>query len=294
MSWVAVAVGGGALLGGLYSANQQRSAANSANQTANTALDYSLVNRYTNNNSFVHPRTGEVNLDPSIRGLQQQSLSYIPGYQNQLQSNFGNYSQGLGGILSGLQGNQNAYIQARQAPLQQAYAQQSGALQQGNVNRGIAGSSFGNQSLTNLGTDYGTAIGNAGALGMNDSLNAQSGLYGNLYNAGTQNVSGQSALTNQYNQAGQQNLQQELASLGLSQANIQGVLGAGDLSATANQNYMTGLGGSLGALGSAFGGIANMNQQYQNPYYQQYGWTNPQYNSTYGGGAYGGSSQWAP
>jgi len=249
--------------GAAFGIDQQRHAANQANDIARNAQEASLVRRYTNNGSSVDPRTGAVNIDPSVRGLQQRSLSYIPGYQNQLQNSFGQYSSGLGNIISGLQGNQNAYVQARQNPLMQQQARALGSLQQGNALRGISGSSFANQSENNLNTDYGRAIGDQGALAVNDSLSAQAGLYGNLYNAGVNNVAGQSALTNQYNQVGIQNLQQELAALGLSQANISGMVGAGKLGLDANQGYMTGLGNTLSGLGSALGGLSSQNQQQQ-------------------------------
>ncbi len=283
---VAAAVVGAGVLGAgasIYSADKARS---SANSQADQARQLALLPRSTQYGSSVNPSAGTSIIDPSIRGMREASLSGIPGYKQQYSNAIGSLNSGLGGILGQLQSNQNPFMQARVNPLLQQQAQQQGALATSNNLRGIAGSSFGNQAMTNLNTDYGRAIGDQGALATQESLGAQTGIMGNLYTANVGNIGQQFGMDQQYSNVADQNLAQELSALGLSQADVGSILGANSQSMAANQNYLGGLGRSLSGLGSSFAGIQ---QQQQYP-----GVTSPIYNPGYGGAAYGGSSAYSP
>ena len=269
---VAAAVIGGAALGagaGIYGADKARS---SANKQADQAKELALLPRSTQYGSAVNPRGGYTTIDPSIRGLRESSLSGIPGYKQQYGQAIGNLNSGLGGILGQLQGNQNPFMRARVNPLLQQQAQQQGQLQQSNVLRGLGGSSFADQSMTNQNTDYGRAIGDQGALATQESLGAQTGIMGNLYAANAGNIGQQYGMDQQYSNVANQNLQQELSALGLSQADIGSILGANAQSMQANQQYLGAVGRGLGGLGSAIGQV--------NTNYGQNRWNGNYFNSS--------------
>lgn len=259
---MAAVAAGAAVVGTGYSIYSGERANKQAQNQANQANQLATLPRKTNYGSSVNPGAGTSFIDPSIRALRESSLTGIPGYKAQYGAALGQLNSGLGGVLGQLQSNQNPYIQARVNPLLQQQAKDQGALQQSNVLRGISGSSFADQSMTNLNTDYGRAIGDAGALATQESLGGQTGIMGNLYAANVGNIGQQYGMDQQYANVANQNLQQELAALGLSQADIGSILGAGAQANQANQAYIGQVGSSLGALGTAFSGLRSPQTQY--------------------------------
>lgn len=154
-------------------------------------------------------------LDPSIRALQEQGLSgiqgLIPGYQQGTAGVLG----GLASTRQGLVGNQGAFMQARLNPLQQQLASQQGELQRGIGLRGLGGSSFGQQAMTNFATDAGRALGDAGALATQESLGALTGVDSQTMSALNQQAQMMSQLYGIPLEVAQQRLQQELNSFNL-------------------------------------------------------------------------------
>jgi len=93
----------------------------------------------------------------------------------------------LQSILSGLQGNQNAVIQAAQAPAQQNLAAGYGNLLQSQALRGVRGSSFGDTDIANFLATGNTALANAGANAAQGSLALQGNLASQISQMGLQN-----------------------------------------------------------------------------------------------------------
>ena len=158
---------------------------------------------------------GTLTIDPSVRALQEQGLAgiqgLIPGYQQGTAGVLGN----LASTRQGLEGNQGAFMQARLNPLQEQIASRQGELQRGLGLRGLGGSSFGQQSLTNFATDAGRALGDAGALATQESLGALTGVDSQTMNALNQQAQMMSQLYGIPIEVAKQRLEQELQSFGL-------------------------------------------------------------------------------
>lgn len=101
-------------------------------------------------------------LDPSIRALQDQQL----GNNNQLYNNAG--------------ANAGGYIQSQVDPVIEQAAGGYGTLLQDQARRGIRGSSFGNQDITNYQTDSQRNISDARAKATQQSIGLQNVLNGNF------------------------------------------------------------------------------------------------------------------
>jgi hypothetical protein len=286
----AAVIGAGVLGAGgaIYSADQARKASNTATDAAKQANELALM-PLSSGASSINRRAGTVSLDPSIRALRDSTLANIPGYRSNLNTAYGDFSGRLGSIYGGLQGNQSPFIQARVNPLLQQQAQQTGQLQTSLGMRGLSGSSFGDQALTNLNTDYGRAIGDQAALATQDTLNAQTGVAGQMFNAAGANNQQNMALDTSIQGTAGQDLAQELSALGLAPADIGAILNSGVLAGNAGQNYASNIGQSIGSMGNLFTGLS----KYQYPGLRSPS-TSPQYGSGMGGSAYGGTDYFAP
>ena len=283
----------------IYSANQAKKGAQAQADAANRALDYSQAPRRTQYGSYVGPSSGLVPsviptspfaslagsggirgligrastpqsneitafIDPSIRAMREQSLANVPSYQSILRPQLDTALQGLGqtrGRLEELYGqtNDNAFMD----PLLQRLALARGELTRGLVNRGLGGSSFQASALGNFESAAAPGIAQARQQG----LQARQGLLTDLANADVQGLSTAGAgvaqlqnLDNLYASVAGQNLNQELAALGLSQADIAGILGAanqlgqaGQLRADASGRLLYGAGQLLPLLGQMGG-----------------------------------------
>lgn len=286
---VAAAVIGAGVIGAAgtaYSADQSRKASNKANDAASAAARQALLPISTGA-SYVNRGAGIATIDPTIRGLREQTLGNLPGYRQNLNNAYSNFSGQLGGLYGQLQGNQNALVKAAQDPLRQSQAQQAGALQMDLGQRGLSGSSFGNAALTNLNTDYGTAIGNSGANALQSSLGAQLGVAGQQFGAAQSANQGGLVLDQQQQGVAGQNLAQELSALGLTQADIGSILNAGALGASATNAYAQNIGRGVGSLGQLATGLSRYyrpNQSLGDPNNQvSSGWTSDQANYYDGG-----------
>jgi hypothetical protein len=195
---------------------------------------------------------GQVTIDPSIRGLRNTVLGQIPGLSTGLNTATNNAVGQYQSLLNQAGGNQNAYVQAMVDPLQQQLAQRGGDLQQNLGLRGVAGSSFGNQELTNFGIDSQRALGDARAQATNQSINQQSGLVGQQLGAQQSNFQGQQGLTQEQLQVANSNLQQELAALGIGNQGIDNLVNRANSLNDINGKQMDAIGGGItDILGSA-------------------------------------------
>ena len=207
----------GSLLGGLLTAYTAYRGAQ-AQEPKDKYTDYSSI------------QGNHVSLDPSIRNLQNESLgntgaleSGVMGYgtkfRNRSDENAGAYDK----LYAELTSNQNPFIQARVDPLKGQIASRRGELQRSQGLRGVSGSSFGNDELTNFDFGANRELGNATATATQEALGARSGTLGNIGAQNTSTLAGNNSITGQLNSlntnrtgiAGQRSAQ-ELASLGLS------------------------------------------------------------------------------
>ena len=157
----------------------------------------------------------KLNLDPSIRTLQEEALGRSRGMLGNLSQGFNDYQTNTMGIRNQLVSNQSPYIQARVNPVAQAGATRVGALQSDLGLRQMGGSSFANQALSNLDFDTARQIGDASAIANAESLSAITGLDKDMLNALIGKIQVEQNINGFSNEIAQQRLQQELASLGL-------------------------------------------------------------------------------
>jgi len=173
---------------------------------------YAFLPVSTGNSSMKY---GRVNIDPSIRALQDKGLGRIDEQYAQA----GAYGNELIGNTRGLRsrflGNQSDYANAQLNPLREQIASGRGELQRSNSMRGLSGSSFGNQSLTGYDSTTGRDLRDATANVEMQQLQALTGIDAQM----TQQMFGQIALQAQLNgetlQVSKDRLQQELSALGL-------------------------------------------------------------------------------
>ena len=197
-------------------------------------------------------------IDPSIRSMREQSLANIPTYQNVLAGQYGTTMAGLGQSRSRLedlygQTNDNAFMD----PLLQRLALARGELTRGLVNRGLGGSSFQGAALGNFESAAAPGIAEARQQG----ISARQGLLGQIgqFDSEALGATAQTAaqlqnLDNLYASVAGQNLQQELAALGLSQADIGAILGAGQQLGESSRTKGEFVGRVLGGIGSMIPG----------------------------------------
>jgi hypothetical protein len=165
-------------------------------------------------------------LDPRIDAIRQAGLANNAELTTGVKDIMAGTNTRLNGLYDEAGGNQNAFIKARVNPLEAQLAQRRGDLLQSNALRGISGSSFGDQAITNFDTDAGRALGDARALATNDSINSRLGISGNITNAGIAGTNALNTLNNQNFDTAKTMSQQELAALGLPQATIDAYLKA--------------------------------------------------------------------
>ena len=160
-------------------------------------------------------QTNTLTLDPSIRSLQEEALGRSRGLMGNLSQGTSDYLTRSMDIRNQLLSNQGAFRQARVNPVAQAGATRRGELQANIGMRQIGGSSFADQSLSNLDFDTARQIGDASAIADAESLSAVTGLDKDMLNAIIGRVQVEQNLNGFTNEVAQQRLQQELASMGL-------------------------------------------------------------------------------
>ena len=128
--------------------------------------------------SNYNTKTGQFDIDPRILAGQtrfkkdirkRRGMAMADNAETQAQLS------GLRGDISGMraeyEGNQSAYTEAMMNPLREQIARGEGQLTSGLQRRDIAGSSFGNQQLTNFTTDSGRALTDQRAVIENQRIN---------------------------------------------------------------------------------------------------------------------------
>lgn len=269
----ALAVAGGAVVGGLIASRGARKQAGALSDAASRAEALANQPRRTQYGSFVDPTgsllrdidpvTGQLRgsvpgvgsafFDPSIRALREQSLANIPSYQSILRPQLTSTIGGLGqtrGRLEDLYGqtNDNAFMD----PLLQRLALARGELTRGLTNRGLGGSSFYSQALGNFESAAAPGIAQARQQGISARQNileqlADTDVAGlKVAGAGTADLQNLDSL---YADIAGQNLKQELAALGLSEADVGAILEAGQLRSNAAGLQNDALGRILSSLG---------------------------------------------
>ena len=180
---------------------------------------------YFINTGYSTVRGQDLSLDPSIRTLQEEALGRSRGLMGNLSQGFNDYTSRSMDIRNRLSSNESPFIQARVNPVMQAGASRLGALQSDIGLRQIGGSSFADQSLSNLSFDTARQIGDASAIANAERLSAITGLDKDMLNALIGRIQVEQNLNGFSNEVAQQRLQQELVSLGLgteSQSTIYG------------------------------------------------------------------------
>lgn len=179
---------------------------------------------------FSRTSGGHTSFDPSIRALQDKSLaetdkaiSGTMGYGTTFRARSDENKDQYDKLYAELTSNQNPYIQARVNPLKEQIASSRGLIQRNQGLRGISGSSFGNDELTNF--DFGASrqLGDAGSTATREALGARSTTLGSLGALNQNRLSGETQLTNTINTLNSNRhgiandrLRMETAGLGLS------------------------------------------------------------------------------
>lgn len=268
MPWIAPTIGLAANY--LFAGDSKRS----GNAAADAITQSAQGPRYTNYGSSVlrAGNNNSVTIDPRIRAMREQGLANLPGYRSQYQTASDTLNQGLGQVtggysdmLSRLSGNQNPFMQARVNPLLASAAQSRGQLVSGLTNRGLGGSSFFGQSLSNFEDATGRRIGDAGALATQESLAAQNqglaGLgaaYGNQFAGQQAGIMGQQSIDKAYTDIAQMNLEQELKALGLSTPDTGAITDAAKARLFGQQNANDAWARGISGVGDALTKYNNM------------------------------------
>lgn len=242
MPWAPIAGAAIGAVGSIYAANKASKGMSSAADAARP------LPGYTSYGSSYAPG-GLTRIDPSIRAMRHASLENLPGYRGGLmdaygglQGQFGNQQAQFGDLYGRLQSNENPFIQARVNPLMARAAQGRGLLERSLARRGLAGSSLASGAISQFNVPMEREIADQRSIATQESLGAQravlqdmGGLSTQRYNAALSQVQALQGLDSAQQEVAAQDLQQELASLGLSQAQIQGILGAAGLQMQASQ-----------------------------------------------------------
>lgn len=172
--------------------------------------------------------TGDtLTLDPTIRSLQEETLSGFRGLIPGVTSVFDSFKTNMGAARDSLIGNSGLLRQARLNPIQQAIARRRGELYQSTGERGLAGSSFQNQALDNFELDSAKAIGEASALADADTLSATTGIDKDVLNAMIGKVEIMSRLFGLPADIAQKRLEEEINAFTFGKGNTSNYYGSG-------------------------------------------------------------------
>lgn len=218
-----------------------KSALSSVIGTGKTSAAGIDINR-TFSTPFSSVSGGRLNLDPTIRGIQDETLT---GLRN---------LRGTGDIFRGLSqefaGNEGRLRNARLNPLRANIASGRGRLSRELGRTGVRGT-FANQARTNFDLDSGRALGDAEALAEQDALQTQV----NLEDLAFQR---DASIEQLIGDVGQERFQQELQGLGLSSNTINSLLSLSlnraGLQDQASENRINRIGNLLNAGGKALMG----------------------------------------
>lgn len=192
----------------------------------------------TPNSSLLY---GNINIDPGIRQLR---ASLLGQYQNYLGPQYRS-------LLTQAGANSPDYINSIVDPYAKAIAEVGGNIMQNQQNRNIRGSSFANSELGGFARDAGSELSRVTARAINSSINEQAG----LLDAYGRNVLAPQDVLNE------QQLEQELKSLGLGYAQVQALLEQSRIAQAARAGGSLAQGGGLMGIGNilsnALPGILN-------------------------------------
>lgn len=183
-------------------------------QKSRTTED-SFSRPYFTNTGYSTTNGTTINLDPSIRTLQEEALGRSRGLMGDISQGTSDYLTKSLDIRNRLMSNASPFRQARVNPILQAGATRRGELQANIGMRQIGGSSFADQSLSNLDFDTARQVGDASALADAESLAAVTGLDKDMLNAIIGRVQIEQNINGWTTDVAQQRLQQELSALGL-------------------------------------------------------------------------------
>lgn len=160
---------------------------------------------------------GRVTIDPSIRAIQDRGLENI----NSLYGQAGQYGDELISNARGLRqrfmGNESDFKQSLINPILAQVAQRRGEVQRSIGQRGLAGSSFGEQAITNFDVDTQRQIQDARSQAEMANLQALTGIDQRLSESMFTKIFIQSQLNNESQNIAQARLRQELSALGIGQ-----------------------------------------------------------------------------
>ena len=146
------------------------------------------------------------------------------GYGTQFRSRSDRTMNQYDDLYKELQSNSNPFIQARVDPLRASIAQNRGELQRGQGLRGVGGSSFANDELSKFDFTANRELGNATSTATQEALGARTNTLGSIGNLNTSTLAGNSQVSNNLNTlntnrntVARDRINQELASLGLSE-----------------------------------------------------------------------------
>ena len=194
---------------------------------------------------------GLLTLDPTIRSLQEETLSGFRSFLPKLNSGVNDFLGDIRSTRASLAGNAGALREARLSPLREAIARRRGELTQSTGQRGLAGSSFAEQSLSNFELDAARQIGEASALADADTLSAQTGIDKDILNAIIGKIQIEANLLGLPASVAQQRLQEELAAFGLGKGSEGSSFGTSSGSSDTETGIFTSIGGLFSGLGSA-------------------------------------------
>jgi hypothetical protein len=166
------------------------------------------------------------------------------------------FNTSLGGIEAKLKSNANPFAMARVNPILERTAIGRGELSRGLARRGIFGPLAGD-AMSRYDIDASRAEADARALAENDTLNALLGLNTQRFNAALTAVQGFQSLDAAQQQVAAQDLQQELAALGLSAPDIGSAIQAAGLDMRAQQLQDEQRGRGLYFLSQGLEGLEN-------------------------------------
>lgn len=200
-------------------------------------------------------QTGWVNIDPTIRQIRRQTLQNLPMYRQAITGASDQYGGELAGLKDEFAGNQNAFINARVNPLRAQIEQGRGNLTQGLARRNIFGS-LSAQAMGNYDAATQRELGDQTAAATMESLQARQSLSGMDFNRALTSVQALQGLDQAQQAVVAQDLQQELAALGLGQADISAALQAAGLDLRREMYEDERFGRGLYALGQGLGGLS--------------------------------------
>lgn len=169
---------------------------------------------------------GNINIDPSIRLIQDKSMRRNANLYNELGASGKNILGNMRNLRKDYMGNRSAFVKARVDPLEEELTMRKGELDRNLGLRGMSGSSFGEQARTNLATDSQRELGNARSLAEMENLQAVTGIDKNITDTLFKKIETQMAVNNIDLDTANKRLIGELQALGVDQKQIDTMVNA--------------------------------------------------------------------